>query len=787
MKNEGEQAGASTSGTPIDRRRVPVVYVCDLSPEGKRIADTLRVAGYVLVEVPPEELRGVGTASLPRPNVLLVDGNANNAIEAIASLRKLPGFASMDVVCLVDDDHDAGSALPEDPAACFVRPVDVAALVRKIEALTGGPTPRPEARPSPLPPSLSPLSSLASSRGWRPSEVPPEDDEAPQAPLRLREAKGPPLPMSTTSLADLVDAPRPLATLGTLSEELQQRLADAEVRAARFAADDRVEIATPEEEIETVLPADILASLDEQLEGDEEDSAAALDARVGLPTPADRDSAGVPLKQTTSGGRQQTTGAGARVVGAGTRLQHASEPVRVPSQYPSEAPRLVAPHIEAGERAQAFPTVGLVKAVRANDTFSPIPPPEPVGDVRPESVWDMQEAPAPRPLSWYPPPAIASVPPPVPSVVPSVNTDERVHEFATADTPEKGEAVVVLDAVDARRFFAEAIARRATGALCFECDGVTRRVVLRDGDLVAAASEGTDETLVHFLVERGELPREEAAGLALKLPPFGRYAGAALVAHGWLRQDQLWHVLRAHAEWIAAAVLRVRRGSAKLEAEPPGRLRGEPSVFGAATGASIFVELVRRAVPSVDALAKLGGPASRMADGPAYALLAECNLPPHDLDLLSRARGGTLRDVFARSGDGEMPAVLHALSLLGIVTIVKAPSFGSADLSGRVDPEVAAIDDDAVRGRIRARLSLVEEGDYFSVLGVTRDATSYEVRRAFVDLRRTFEPSRILTPRLLDLADDVRKIVLVLEEAYEILRDSARRERYRRAIDARPE
>ena len=61
-----------------------------------------------------------------------------------------------------------------------------------------------------------------------------------------------------------------------------------------------------------------------------------------------------------------------------------------------------------------------------------------------------------------------------------------------------------------------------------------------------------------------------------------------------------------------------------------------------------------------------------------------------------------------------------------------------------------------------------------------------KVRRAFVELRRTFEPTRILTPRLHDLADDVRKIVVVLEEAYEILRDVARRERYRRAIDARP-
>jgi len=37
-----------------------------------------------------------------------------------------------------------------------------------------------------------------------------------------------------------------------------------------------------------------------------------------------------------------------------------------------------------------------------------------------------------------------------------------------------------------------------------------------------------------------------------------------------------------------------------------------------------------------------------------------------------------------------------------------------------------------------------------------------------------------------DLAGDVRKITLVLEEAYEILKDPARRERYRRAIEGAP-
>ena len=97
-------------------------------------------------------------------------------------------------------------------------------------------------------------------------------------------------------------------------------------------------------------------------------------------------------------------------------------------------------------------------------------------------------------------------------------------------------------------------------------------------------------------------------------------------------------------------------------------------------------------------------------------------------------------------------------------------------------PPVDALDEDAIRERVRARLALVDEADYFALLGVSPDATGYEVRRAFLELRRAFDPQRVLTPQIVDLAADVRKIVSVLEEAYEILRDNARRERYRRAI-----
>lgn len=721
--------------------RTPTVFVSDASAEAVRISDMLRTAGYSVVDVPLSML--ISRASVQKPNVVLLDADAPGALDEVVKLRRQPGAGSVDFIYIgtgAGKIADADGALSHEGSAFFKRPVDVGGLVRKVEALTGGPASnaRPEVRPSTPPPSLP-------AKKETPSVIPIPADRGSGASLPAPGLRtpGPPLPMSTPSLVDLIDPPRSLATFGTVSSELQQLLADAELRAEVSSSPDGP-IPSPEEEIEAVLPADVLASLDEPLDADEDEDAGDGAGRVtgaGTGAGVDRDGGtGAHAKGTTSGGsRQYTTGAG--------RL---ATPLQTQERRGSDAPR-------TGPRPN----------VSSTDT----PGPASIGARTNPRIGHFVETP-----SYLPSDKPTAMDVRGPSVTPALQAPD---------------ALVLVAPGDARRFLAEAITRRATGAATFEHDGVVRRIVVREGDFVAAASGGEVETLVHFLGARGELPRDEVERLAGKIPPYGRHAGAALVAHGFLRQDQLWNVLRAHAEWIATAVLRLPSGTAQLEADPPGRLRGEPSVFGASTGCEIFVELVRRAVSPDEALDRLGGESGRIGDGPNQGLLAECSLPPQELDLLSRVRGGTIRDLLARAPDAEIASVVHALALLGVVDVIPAPDFvKSRDRGGMGDggaDDVALLDEEAIRGRVRARVELVDEGDYFAVLGISRDATSYEIRRAFLELRRTFEPSRILTPRVADLTTDVQKIVSVLEEAYEILRDNARRERYRRAIEARPE
>jgi hypothetical protein len=338
---------------------------------------------------------------------------------------------------------------------------------------------------------------------------------------------------------------------------------------------------------------------------------------------------------------------------------------------------------------------------------------------------------------------------------------------------------------DAIRVLARAVRTRYSGAIAFEDGAGIRRVVLRDGDFVTASTGAEGESLVAFLSQRGDLNRDAAARVGRKLPAFGRHAGAALIAQGYLRQDDLWPTLRAHAEWLITRIATLTRGDASLEAVVPPRLSSEPSVFGGATGAEVLVEVVRRAVAPAEAMSWLGGPNAELKLGDAGNLLAECALSDFELDLV-RTVSGTVGELFQRAKERvpELPNLLFTLVELGVL---RAHVTTKTKARNERRPASDAMDHEVLRARVRARRSLVDEGNYFALLGVGRNATSYDIRRAYTALRKEFEPSQLPSEATADLNEDIDVIVEMLDEAYDILRDPVRRERYRRALDDTPD
>ncbi|HVR20748.1 MAG TPA: hypothetical protein VMS65_13655, partial [Polyangiaceae bacterium] len=767
-----------------------VIFMSDASAEADRLSAALRGRGYAVVDVPLGLL--AGRAAVQRPAAVICDADAPGTLETLRRMQAAAGGRAIEVV-LVGEEVSAPTRaqLEVESSGLFTRPVSADDLVAKIEQLIGPATARGSSpmgsggRPAVLVAAArrpyryeghrlgarSPLS-LAPPSG-SPSQVPP--------PSSATSTQGRPStlpPALTARSASVVPQPTGVVPHARLSPELEQLLGRAEQRVRQASLGTAlVERLSPEAEVEAVLPAELLAALDEPLEVDDED---AEDSAAGTHGGGSESGAKGATRGTTSDGAG--TAAGGRTAarrevtasGPGASIPETIAPPPEPpapseAEFPAEPP--TAPPVRPSQsppaslrtRTTLEPPSLVLESVR------PTGPPASFHEIEPpSSVPQPHTVPPESPITTKPPraePAKAEPTRPehprAPTQPPTSAVSKQLAEPSVPDIP------AVLGEGDGFRAIARAVAARFGGSIAFEDSAGIRRIVFRDGDFVAAASSSEGESLVAFLSERGDIAPDVAQKVARRVPPFGRHAGAALIAQGHLRQDELWPVLRSHAEWIIGRVTRMQRGAASLEFEVPQRLQAEPGVFGGATGAEVLLEIARRMVSPTEALLRLGGRSITLAPGATHGLLAECALSESETAIVKGSSGASAATLLDRVGSDDFASVLWALTELGVLSTELAPGprrAPDASEEARHDPHDAL----ALRERIAARRGLVEEGDYFALLGVGRAATSYDVRRAYLSARKSFDPARILTAETVDLREDLESILEVLDEAYEI-------------------
>jgi hypothetical protein len=843
-----------------------VVFMTDPSAEAERAAQALRASGYVVFDVPLALLPS--RVAVQRPDVVVVDAEGEGLREVVARLRALPGGQGIELLFLGALGAEADD-LQIEASGVFGRPVDISYIVRKIQALVPldlppfdehlTPPPSlsaslPQRLPTLPPPAALPWVPASSERGGGASPTRWLSGGVPSRPPRSsghHTTSRPPVagggrttsrpPSSLNSPASPWAAPQdaltdPRPPLGPrLSDELRRLLDEAGERLDESGFES---VPGPEEEVDAVLPRELLEALDEPLEVDET-FGESRSSGTEPGTPASQTQAGIvrrppepilveePLPSSTVSSFSPAPGDPLGAVGeaAPSPSPHSgvddwrrhAVTLRPPRPRASEAGPDSTPWSRNHEKTFSGVDDGALtprsaQGAARSSPFSARPNPTSARPIPastrsapfstrsiPASARSSPGAPFQRSLippsggssfGLGPPSAGARVLPP-PAATPRSPRGSAAYEATAAPAPEAdsgatGSVPPALEAFgqgEGARLLGRAVAERHSLTLCFEGEGVLRRVVLRDGDFVSAGSGAEDETLIAFLASLGEIPKGAAKRLEGRVPPFGRHAGAALVARGHVVQDRLWAVLRGHAEWIIGRIVAMPRGHCGVELEPPRRYQAEPSVFGGSAGAEVFVDVVRRVVAPFEALERLGGERAKIEGGPRQGLLSECALSPHEQALCEAAHGASVGELVGRAGGPEFASLLWALALLGVVSAVEA--------APPTDPGAAslprdALDERALRERVEARLELVEEGDYFAMLGVPRSATSYDLRRAYLELRRSFEPSRLLTAATADLAGDLALIREVLDEAYDILRDPTRRERYRRAIEGDP-
>jgi hypothetical protein len=143
----------------------------------------------------------------------------------------------------------------------------------------------------------------------------------------------------------------------------------------------------------------------------------------------------------------------------------------------------------------------------------------------------------------------------------------------------------------------------------------------------------------------------------------------------------------------------------------------------------------------------------------------------------------------ARIGGGEANAGVGVRAVPTLVTSSYADPQASIDRRTRSRPQERARDRDADRAidkeRVLAKRAQVQDGDYFAILGLGRDASAREVARAFERLKRDFAPDRFAEPLRAELSDALSEIGEVLDEAHRVLADDEVRASYREHLPDR--
>lgn len=204
---------------------------------------------------------------------------------------------------------------------------------------------------------------------------------------------------------------------------------------------------------------------------------------------------------------------------------------------------------------------------------------------------------------------------------------------------------------------------RRSAVLTVVLDRVRKSVYFRDGSVIAASSDQTEDRFGDIMFRRGMITREQLDS-ALSRVKTGRKIGNVLLTDGLITTNDLWRVIKLQIEEILFSVLLFEEGQFTVAAYDPAQVPTRTAIdtqFVLLEGLRRKDELahMRSQLPDHDKVLGRSG----------WSTTAR--LEPAEQRLLALVDGDrTVEALFAESGLGEFGAcrALHRVLQLGLVS-----------------------------------------------------------------------------------------------------------------------
>ncbi len=336
--------------------------------------------------------------------------------------------------------------------------------------------------------------------------------------------------------------------------------------------------------------------------------------------------------------------------------------------------------------------------------------------------------------------------------------------------------------------FQDIRADKISGTATFSRDDEIKKVYFKGGDILFASSNLDEDRLGEFLLRKGKITKaqfDQSSGAVIKT---GKKLGAVLFEAGILKPHDLVALVNLQVKEIILTLFSWRDGHYEFDQNilslseliPLHISTGDLIIEGVS---NLDWKVIRKSLPPLSTVV-------RPASDPSL-LFQNAHLEQDQREVLTLIDGNkSIQDLCGLSGIGDFNTLKAMYVLLALRMAEKGEikaeddkKFVSEVVRDEVthkgkpleEPEISSAD---MKKLIQSAYDSLSGKNHYDALGVARNATPQEIKKAYFKHAKLYHPDRHFDPEMSDMKEKLEALFASIHEAYETLSTQSRRDQY---------
>ncbi len=328
-----------------------------------------------------------------------------------------------------------------------------------------------------------------------------------------------------------------------------------------------------------------------------------------------------------------------------------------------------------------------------------------------------------------------------------------------------------------------------TGIFQINSNSNIKKVFIKNGDIIFAVSDNNDKEIGERLLKEGKITLEEyikASYLSIKT---GERIEKYFVKLGYLTPEELSHAIKHQVEEFILNLFTIEEGQFEFHEGPFPEAEEMNLRFSAA---SVIYKGIKR-INNLEYLKQLSPPIDAVLNFSSDPLNIFQDVTLEDIDkkILSYINGLypiKIILMFSPSNDFETLKTLCAFLSMGLIK-VKSEDEEPLELPEGVFSEPPEKLTTQFIQKIEEVYNKCETLGYYDILGVEKEASTGEIKKAFYRVSKQFHPDRHfdLPVKETNIKKKLIKILSYITDAYEILSNPEKRKEYDKTLSLEKE